>query len=171
MENDLYNGFKKKLKDHIKVERELNLLRNMYDEELKNKRQLLNVHDWLKENNYEIDVRLEQEYLMMKNELIKIETIIKENTLLYDKLGEELGNPKNLRHVVWCLCKEENITLEQLAKILETEEDTFIQLCHNGFINKENYVKLCNYFELDMNNPRYIRYCHELTLERRQSVY
>lgn len=171
MKDVSYIGFKQKLLYYIKLEKEIEDIRDRYMKEIKKNIEPLNVYKWLEKNGYIIDPSLKELAVTINNRLLDIKKTLKDKEQEYRKLTDESIPIKNLRDVVFCLCKEENISLEQLAQILNSEKDTFINLCENGKIDKKNYIKVCDYFGLDPDYPYFLFYCKELKLEKEKNIY
>jgi len=157
-------GYKNKLKEFISLEKEI----DQANASLKSKGSEYNeqfvAYKFLKENNYTIDSKLEVDFNNKKIDMNNLISLLEVKSKLFNNLCDEL-NPGNFRNVVYCLCKEEGTTLEQLAENLNCSSETFVKLVRHGEINKGNYKKLCNYFELDPSYHLFIRYCEEYKSE------
>ncbi|MGE4282325.1 MAG: helix-turn-helix domain-containing protein [Clostridia bacterium] len=82
------------------------------------------------------------------------------------EIKDAIGPIGQFRHVVWSLVQEMGITLEQLAEQLGCSENTFVNLCNaSESLDKESYLKLCDYFQLDKTHRNFIRYCPVLKAE------
>lgn len=116
-----------------------------HQQEVKGYHEATNVVRYLKENSYLIDPLL-AEYVNKQEKSVQEWTNVANDI---NQLRDEI-HPGRFRHVVYALASEIGLSLEELAKRLNCgNENTFVDLCEKGSINKPDYQKLCNYFGLD----------------------
>lgn len=78
---------------------------------------------------------------------------LEENGIIAEMLYEDT-NLGNLRHVIHTISQEDNITYEQMEDNIGLRRGTVKELTSNGHIEPHQLRKLCNYYELGMDNYR-----------------
>lgn len=156
----MQNSFKDKVLQAEKLEDKINELKEKFDIIKGELERSNNCLLFLQCKSFSIDPNLINYVGTKKDVYNKIQNLLYNAEKLFSNFNLQIGN---FRNIVFCLAKEEDITLEELAlKLNCSNKDVFSILCKQGHINKENYLKLCNHFSLNAKCRRYWRYCNEL---------
>ena len=143
--DESFIGYQEKLQKYQELLGRQKILDQKYQQKVKKYYEAVNVIQYLKENSYLIDPLL-AEYVNKQEESVREWTSISNSI---NQLEKEI-HPRRLRHVVYALTSEIGLSLEELAKRLNcSNENTFVDLCEKGSINKPDFQKLCNHFGLD----------------------
>lgn len=163
---NIFIGFSDKIKRYD----ELEILKEKLEISLMLKQkehvQAVSVLNYLKKYAFPIDSKLLDHVEEKGIEYIQSQDLLKECDQEMDKLYDDLI-PGNFRNVIYCMAREKNIDLEKLAEDLNCSSKNClkINLCRNGYISKDDYLKICKYFGLNEKSRRYIRYCDEIKAE------
>lgn len=134
-----------------KLRKELSLIGEEY-------KQASNVIKFLKIKSFIVDTNLTK-YATNVEE--KYKQVLKTTDTVLESMDELKDHgliPGSFRHIIFSLCKEIGKTLDELAIELKCpNKDTINILCKDGYIDKESYIKVCRYFNLNEKSKRYIR--------------
>lgn len=152
------NTYKKEIEKYLKQEIMKDELLLEHNNLLSENKKLIDTKNCLEKHNFKIDDKLGE--LIKSNELLldeyrkEIQKIDKEE---YDR-NTEFGST-NLRYIVKKLLANEGFSDKKIEELLKLPNNAIRDFCVYGDINKEDLIKILNYFDLEISSKYFRMYC------------
>lgn len=156
----MHKEFGKVITEYFERKKEQRALEKQYIKLMEDIQHVDNVIDGMKAEKLRVSPELRALKSMRKQRFDKVKSELQslEDKLMALSVG--IDNIENLRAVVYKLSLIKGTTLLELGKQMGVEERSLGVLVVEGVLSKEDYTKLCKYFEI--SEEYYKNYCPEL---------